>query len=296
MLERKIIGMPPADRLGILRFLVVLAALLEVLSLPFASLAELPADWYHPKGLILLLPQFCLKALLASAPALILFKAVLIAFLILAMIGIWTNFSLLMSALLYFILVGCVHAYASFFNLNVIPLYLLFLMVWLPTGDGFSIDSKIKKIPVYSHSSLTIGWSIFLLRAVLAFCYFQWGYAKLRNMGFEWLEPWNLRHFFIQNNLNPMPLDLNWGLNLVHLPNSFWSTLAAFVFFSELFFPVILFSWNLRQVVPLLVGGLHALVLFLQNLFFPGLVILLLIFYDWDRVFFARSLNPLSPP
>ena len=115
-------------------------------------------------------------------------------------------------------------------------------------------------------------------------------------MGFEWLEPWNLRHFFIQNNLNPMPLDLNWGLNLVHLPNSFWSTLAAFVFFSELFFPVILFSWNLRQVVPLLVGGLHALVLFLQNLFFPGLVILLLIFYDWDRVFFARSLNPLSPP
>lgn len=285
MLERKIIGMPPGERLGIVRFIVALAALAHVLWQDFSSLADLPFAWYQPQGLMRFLPPALPAFLLKTPAALAGYKITLVIFLIAASAGIWTRTSLVIGSTLYFVFLGISNAYYPSLSWEVIPLYMMFFLIWLPCGESFSLDQKIFRRPSDKRPSLVNGWAVFLLRAVFCFSFFQAGLAKIEHMGTAWLEAWNLKHFVIQEGLTSM-VNHHWhlGMRLAGLPDFAWGWLAGAVLFSELLFPLVLFSWRLRQIFPVLISFLHGMVLLTHSIFSPELFVLPFIFYDWDRL------------
>ena len=279
--------MSPPERLGFIRIISVSAALMYCLWENFTAICEVPFSWYKPLGFMMFLPEKIIWHLHWSPERLLLFKAVTIFFLLLSLFGVFTQVSLFFATCFYFYFIGVIRGYAWFFHTGLVPLYLMFFLIWLPSGDGISLDQKIFKNKMLfpdERPSPSIGWSVFLLRAVAAGCYFQAGYAKLHNMGIFWISPWNLKHFFIQDSLNIMHFNFGWGLKVMHFPDPFFILLAVTAIASELFYPVILFSWSLRMVYPIIGAMLHTTITFFHNIFFPDLIILQLIFYDWDRI------------
>lgn len=288
MFERKIVGMAPPIRLGILRVIIVATALMNVLWEDYPSFAEAPFSWYRPEGFMMFIPWSWMQNLMTSAFHLTVFKWTLVTFLTLALVGYMTRLSLFFALVLYFIFLGSVRAYAWFFHFGLASFYLMFFLLMLPCADGFSLDHRLRKNERTHHlderPSEVIGWSVFLLRAVLALCYFQAGYAKVHNTGLAWVEPWNLKHFVVGDSLTVMHFDFDWGLFLMHWPDGIWQVLAIGALFSELLYPAVLFSWHLRMVYPLIGIFLHGSILLLHNIFFPDLILLQAIFYDWERI------------
>ncbi|MSR76735.1 MAG: hypothetical protein EXS63_00695 [Candidatus Omnitrophica bacterium] len=288
MFERKMVGMCNASRLGAIRILVLLTALFYVLWENFPVFSEVPFDWYRPIGFMMFVPRSMMAVLLSSSVILAAFKLLLVVFLLMALVGCQTRWSLLAATVMYFIYISVPRAYAWFFHTGLLPFYLMFFMLWLPVEDGLSWDQSQSQKKGRSGEKETqqviYGWSVFLLRAVMAGCYFQAGYAKLHNSGLEWFAPWNLKHHILQDTLGIMHFRFQVGLGTIHWPDGVWILLSAAAVFSELFYPVILFSWHLRMIYPLIGMMLHGFILLLQNIFFPDLIILQLIFYDWDRI------------
>ena len=288
MFDQKVVGICSAARLGAIRLIVIMTALFYVLWENMPSFSEVPVSWYRPIGLMMFFPKSLMQELLSSATLLILFKTALIIFLLLSLIGCKTRWSLLIATPLYLIYISIPRAYAWFFHTGLIPFYLMFFMLWLPIEDALSWDSwlgKNKESSSKGTQQKIYAWAVFLLRFVLAGCYFQAGYAKLHNSGLKWFAPWNLKHHVLQSTLGIMHFNFGLGLKLMYLPDGLWILLSAAAVFSELFYPLILFSWHLRMIYPLVGMMLHGFILLLQNIFFPDLIILQLIFYDWDRIF-----------
>lgn len=285
--DNKIIGMCSAYRLAAIRILIISTALFYVLWEQLSTFSEVPVSWYRPIGFMMFFPVGLMQEMLASASLLTLFKMTLTLFLLLALIGCRTRLSLLVAVPLYLIFISIPRAYAWFFHTGLVPFYLMFFMLWLPVGDALSVDSFLGRSRNTRGSETqqkNYAWSVFLLRAVLAGCYFQAGYAKLHNSGLEWFAPWNLKHFILESSLTIMHFDTRIGMVTLGWPDWLWVILSIAAVFSELLYPIVLFSWQIRMIYPIVGMGLHGVILALQNIFFPDLIILQMIFYDWDRL------------
>lgn len=286
--QQKIIGECSPIRLGAIRVIAVFTALLFVCWENLPSFSVMPRDWYHPLGYMMFMPQSLMYSLLSSFWLLASFKLLLVLFLSLAMVGYQTRFTMPCATFLYLIYISIPRAFSWFFHTGLIPLYLMFFLIFLPSEDGLSFDAKrrIKKGDLsFEHPNAMYAWGVFLLRLVVALCYFQAGYAKLHNSGLSWIEPWNLEHHVVTSTLTLMHFDFRVGLWMMQaFPDWAWSLFAAAAICSELFYPLVLFSWQLRQIYPLVGMALHMSILFIQNIFFPDLIILQLVFYDWDRI------------
>lgn len=291
MLERKVVGMAPALRLGMVRAVICAAAIVNVSLEKLASFAEVSTAWYLPAGLLKWLPASSMHSFLSSPGHLLLFQLMLLFFLVLAMVGAFTSFSLAMSSILYFLFAGILRSYGTFSNQGFVLLYLLTLMIFLPSGNGFSLDEQWRRkkgAQPDMQPDAAMGWSIFLLRTVIVFSYWQAACAKLYFTGLAWLEPGHLKKFLVQENLGVMQFEGSLLLKALHLPDTAWSFLAAFALFMELLFPLALLSWGIRRVYPLIAAAVHIVFMLLcPSLFLEGLtaLCLLLAFYDWDRIF-----------
>lgn len=298
MIERKVIGMAPAVRLGMLRAVICSAAIFSVAMERLSAFAEVSAVWYQPAGFLKWLPHAWMHTLLSSGGMLLGFQLLLILFLLMAAAGILTGFSLAVSMVLYFIYAGILRSYGTYFNSGFVLLYLLFFMIFLAPGSAFSIDAGIRrkrgeKPDLQPHQS--IGWSVFLLRAVVALSFWQAACAKLHFTGLPWIDWWNVKRFFVADNLTFGSFDSGFISHAVQLPETFWSGLAGAYLGLELFFPLVLVSWDVRRYYPLAAAALQILLIVLC----PALVldagtalILLLVFFDWDRVLLKHLLPP----
>jgi len=295
MLERKTVGLAPASRFGIIRALVCAAALASVFFEYLPSFSEVSTHWFSSVGALKLFPQNAWNAFLSSPSMLLSFQISLTLFLLLAMIGLFTNFTVAISAGLYFIYVGILRSYGTFFNQGFIVFYLLALMVFLPAGAGFSLDAKRKYFSKTGNMApdAAMAWAVFLLRAVIAFSYWQAAWAKLDYAGIYWLEPENLKRILVQDNLALLYFNVGFVKQAMHLPNSVWSVLAGTILFLEFFFPLVLFRWELRRFYPILIAVMQIIMLFLcpaLSLETAVSLVLLLTFYDWDRVLLRHKL------
>ena len=294
MFENKIIGMAPSSRLGVIRAIIVLCALINVVFQDFGLLAQTVAPWYHPDGFLKLASAFPTGIFLGSEILLLIFKSVLIISLGLAFVGFRTQIALTAATLLYFIYMAIFHSATGSLDNGILPLYLMFLMIWIPTGEGFSIDQRCRKD--YAHlrlddrPSTAIAWSVFLVRAVLVFSYFQSGIAKIQNTGLGWIRPSRFRQFMIEDSL--IFSHTAWIPHLVQFSPAVWAGLACVYLGLELFFPLLLLVRDLRVLYPLAAVLVRSFTLFPQNVFFHDLILLQFVFYDWDRIL---PLTPLGP-
>ena len=293
MLESKVIGFASSDRLGAIRIIVVLCAILNVVFQDFTLLGQAVGPWYQPEGFFRAIPAHWTGIFFNSEAVLLIFKAFLLIFLISALIGFYTRFSLLVSTGFYAFYLATLGSGAGSLDCGGLPLYLMFMLIWIPSGEGISLDPWRRRRREYAHlklddrPSVSIGWSVFLLRAVLAFSFFQAGLSKIQNTGWGWIRPWRLEQFFIQDSL--VFSHAGWVSHLIAVPPPFWMLLAMAYLGIELFFPVILLVRNSRVLYLLAAVLVRSFVLIPQNIFFHDLILLQFIFYHWDRIL------PLGP-
>lgn len=292
VLESKIIGLAPSDRLGTIRVIVVLCAIFNVVFQDFNLLAQAAELAYRPEGLLQAIPGQWIDGLFHSETALLFFKAVLLLVLLSALAGFHARISLFVATVLYAFYLGVFRAGAWSLDNGILPLYLMFIMIWLPSGETFSFDQWRRRdyahLKLDDRPSASIGWSIFLVRSVLVFSYFQSALSKIQNTGWGWVRPWRLRQFLMEDSL--IFSHAAWIPHFVNSPDAFWALLACSVMGLELFFPGILLVRNFRILYLLAAVLVRSLILIPQNIFFHDLILLQFIFYDWDRIL------PLRPP
>ncbi len=282
MLERKFVGLPPARRLGMVRALVAIAALAQVIAEDFRPLDRFTLSLFQSIGILKHIPKGWWYSFLSAGTWVYALQMILIGFIILAMLGYFTRFALGVSAILMFVFLGLVKATSGNVDGGFLLPYLLSFLAFLPAGDGFAFERKLKNMPSDLRPNQVMGWSVFLIRFSVAMTFFQEGIVNLHRMGWSWFEPWNFKHMMLRNILNHGQ-SMSF-IQLFHLPDFFWSTLALVFVAAELTAPLLIVSWHFRQIFPVALAAILSVMAVVTQTYVPGLILVLLVFYDWDRL------------
>lgn len=295
MFERKIIGMAPAARLGIMRVIISSTALLAVVSVPLSNFGQVSFAWLNPVGFLQWVPSSVYALFFNSASPFWLVQCLLFLFLFLSAAGIVTRVSVFCAAVLFIFYAGILRSYGTLFNAGFILIYLLFCLSLLPCGAGFSFDSGRKKTGKKPdlQPDAAFGWGVFLLRAVLALSSLFAAYAKIRHAGLSWFEHTHLKNYLIQEVLQSGRFSGSVMEMAFHLPKIFWQALTGVVFLSEFLFLFALFSWHFRSAFVFFFIAVQVILavlcppLALDALCMSALVLL---FFDWDRILLTSHL------
>jgi predicted DCC family thiol-disulfide oxidoreductase YuxK len=284
---RRFVGAATPGSLGAIRMLICAILLASVLWEDLASSALLPKEMRGPMGLLrafYYLPGF--ETFVSSQSALGIFEAVLGLILFLGVIGWQTRIVIPLGALCYFLLGGIIRQYTWFYHTGLVPLYVLAVLSLTPCGDGWSVDRLLRiyrrqPVPDADRALPVYGWSRYLCWLVVALAYVAAGLSKLGNDGWAWLNPASLKRIMLRDSLNLMEFDWGAALYFVQAPDFFFTTLAAATVLGELAFVLVLFSWVARLIVPAAMMMMHVGILFFQNVLFPDLIALQLMFYNF---------------
>ncbi len=285
----RFVGAATAGQLGAVRIITCAILLASALWEDVASSALLPADMREPKGvmrLFHLLPGF--GAFVSSPTALAAFQSFTALALALGLAGWRTRAVLPLGALGYLLLGGILRQYTWFYHVGVVPLYVLAVLAFTPCGDGLSLDRlrKIRRgetVAPAERAAPVYGWSRYLCWLVIALAYLAAGMSKIGNDGLFWLSADNLKRMMLRDSLNLMEFDWGASLYLVRAPDFLFSALAIATVAGELGFALVLFSAAARRIFPAAMALMHLGILFFQNVFFPDLIAIQLMFYDWSR-------------
>lgn len=279
--------------LGATRVLVCGILLVLTLAEHLPSTALLPRGMIHEPGVLALLYALPIgfESLVASPAFLFALQAATAALLLLGLLGARTRWVLPLAVVAYLILGAIPRQYSSFYHQGLGPLYLLALLCFAPSGDGWSLDRLARKarglaVPAAARRRAVYGWSLWGCWALLALFYFQSGASKLRRSGLAWLEPDSLRTIVVQDSLQPMSFEWTYGLELVSAPDWSVTLLAVGAVAVELLFPLVLVSARARRIWPLAAAGLHLGILLGQRILFLDLIAIQLIFWSgrsWRR-------------
>ncbi len=296
MLERKMIGMAPAARLGLMRFIISMSALAAVILVPFTGFSEVSASWLKPVGILQWIPAGFYAQIFSSPQILLGYQVSLTLFLLMSMAGIMSRFSVFTAAVLFTFYAGILRSYGTLFNSGFILVYLLFFLSLLPCGAGFSIDAN-RKLPRGAEPDLQpdlhFAWGIVLLRSVLAFSCLLAAYAKVYHCGITWFEHSNLKNYLLQEVLQSGNFNASVMASAFHLPKGFWLSLTGIVFLSELLFPIVLLSWHFRNIFAFFFIGVQiVLTVLCPPLALDALCmsLLTLLCFDWDRILLTSKL------
>ena len=292
--EQKNVGMSPALRLGVIRVIVCFVALFLVVRENFVSLSEAPLGWYRPEGFLLYISGDWLDVLFQSPRWLAAYKIILIVSLFCALIGFKTKIALFISVVLYSFFLGSIYAFTHYVHEGLLPIYLMFFLIWIPSGEGFSFDQRMRqeyaRLRLDDRPTSTVGWAIFLLRSVLAFSFFQAAITQLYESGFSKMAILNMKRFVIQDNLGLAAPDIKIGLSVIHWPDAAWLIFASLFLLSYMMYPLVLIFRQLRMIYPAVAMVLHTFFFLLHGVFYFDAIFLQLIFYDWDRILGLQQL------
>ena len=284
---RRFVGAATPGSLGAIRMFICAILLASALWEDLASSALLPKEMRGPMGLLQVfyhLPGF--EAFVSSQSALGIFEALTALILFLGIIGWHTRIVVPLGALCYFLLGGIIRQYTWFFHTGLVPLYVLAVLSLTPCGDGWSVDRLLRiyrrrPVPDADRALPVYGWSRYLCWLVVALAYVAAGLSKLGNDGWAWLNPASLKRKMLHDSLNPMEFDWGVAFYFVQAPDFFFTALAAATVLGELAFGLVLFSRVARLVVPAVMVMMHLGIFVFQNVLFPDLIALQLVFYNF---------------
>jgi predicted DCC family thiol-disulfide oxidoreductase YuxK len=283
---RRFVGSATPGTLGAIRMFVFAVMLAGAIWEDLASSALLPREMRSPMGVLRLfyaVPGF--DAFVSSERALGIFETLTVLILFLGVVGLKTRIVIPLGAVCYLLLGGIIRQYTWFFHAGLIPLYVAAILAFTPCGDGWSLDRLLRiyrrrPVPAADLPLPVYGWSRYMCWLVVALAYVAAGLSKLGNDGLSWMNPLALKRIVLRDTLNPMEFD--WGISLyfVHAPDIFFTTLAVATVVGELAFSLVLFSWIARLVVPAAMVTMHMGIFVFQNVLFPDLIAIQLIFYN----------------
>jgi hypothetical protein len=282
--ERFVTGTTPGS-LGFIRVLNSAILLFLTLSEDLAASALLPREMIVPYGIMDVLhalPGF--ERFQSSLVALQVFQWITAITLVCGMLGVWTRLTVPVSAALFLVMGGLMRQYGICFHTGLVPLYVQIVLSFTPCGDGLSIDrfNRRRRGFVLNSDATVYGWSRYACWVAIATPYFAAGLSKIRSADLSWCSATNIQSILFRCSLEP--LNSNWtiSLKLVGAPDILFSSLGIIVVITELAFCTVLFSSTARLICPTVMMLSQVGIIFLQNIFFVDLI-LLLVFLDGTR-------------
>lgn len=276
-----------ARSLGITRSFVHGIFLLGTLATSFSALGQLPITILRPTGLMKLLPWGFYDSLLTPT-GMGIFKAMMLVSLFLSTLGLLTPLTTKTSLLLVLFYEGLVRSFGHFNHDEMVAVYFLVVLAFVPCGDDFSIDHWLRRKdpeqPLFAY-----GFPIFLMQVILSWSYFSSALVKLRVAGLKYFSDDNLPVLAIihsLDNLHDTSFRLAFWLPQVR---SVLPAVIVLVLLWELLFPLAIFSRGARWFILGFGILFHLSTVPFMNLFFPFHLAMYLVFIDWDRV--ANWLN-----
>jgi predicted DCC family thiol-disulfide oxidoreductase YuxK len=287
----RFVGPATPRTLGIMRTLGCAALLQHVFYEPLESLALIPTEFRTTSrlGVMGVLDRLDLiDPLVQSSTLLAGLRWTTAGLLVLAMVGWRTRVTLPLGAAFYMVFAGLLRQYSWFWHMGLIPLTLVFGLALTPCGDGFSIDSVLRAYRGENgetgRASKRYGWARWFGWSILAILYTLVGFSKLANGGPMWAHPDNVRGIFLSNALDKNVLGLELPLKMIGVPNAFFLALGVATLVAESTYALVLFSKRARQVLPLIMIGMHLGILLMMDVVFVGAMICQLVFLDFEHL------------
>lgn len=282
-LVRRIVPPASARSLGIIRAVVCLILLGSTVWEDVVSTALIPEEIRRVDGLVGgLFYTLPFKTLLSSGAFLAGLKWTTTGALVCGLLGLRTRVALPAACVGYALIAGIMRFYCWYYHTGLVPLYLLVILCFTPCSDDLSLDAYLRKRAGQAASAATpevYGLARYACWLAVAVPYIAAGLSKLRNDHLRWFNPDNMRMIVFMDSLQPMEFSFNYGIIWRHhLPNIAFTLMAAGAVGAELGYAVVLVSRWGRLIMPLSILGLHAGILFLQNILFPDLIAVQAIF------------------
>lgn len=267
--------------LGVARSVVHGTFLVATFVTSFSALAQLPITILRPTGLMKLLPWSFYDQLLTPSGMFAL-KSVMLVSLLLSTLGLFTSLSTKLSFVLVLFYQGLVRSFGHFNHDEMLAVYYLAVLAFVPCGDAFSLDHWTKRNSP-NKPSFAYGYPILLMQLLMAWVYFSSALVKLRVAGLKYLSPDNLPVLAIIHSLD--------NLHDTSFRYAFWlpqvreylPIFVVLVLIWELLFPLAVFLKRVRWLILGFGVVFHVATLVLMNVFFPYQLAMYLIFVDWDR-------------
>jgi hypothetical protein len=285
-----------AEALGATRAWIAAILLANVLWEDLASSAYLPRGMLQkPMWLVDLLLSLPIgfDRFLASPGALRLFEWGVAALLAMAMVGLFTRWTVPAAALGFMLFASILRSYAWSWHMGLVPLYALLLLSFTPCGDGGSLDRRLRArrglaVPPARVPERRYAMGRFVVLAAVAVPYTLAGLSKVRNTGPGWWQGEHMRQMLVSTVVEPMHFDFQVTFALVSAPTWLFGALGLAALLGELLFALVLVDRRARLVFPAVMAGMHVGILLMQNILFPDLIAIQAIFHDWvplrDRI------------
>lgn len=302
--SRHVVGMATPGTLGAIRMWTCVILLMTTLWDDLGTIALLPAEYRAQMGLMEVFRSLPIgfDRFTASETSLTAFQRATEVLLLLGAVGWRTRVIIPLCALFTFIMNGILREYSGFWHQNLVPLYVLVVLSFTPCADGWSID-RLRRLfqgrPVAEATtpSLLYGWARYACWVPIALTYASAGFSKLRISGLDWISARNMKALLYEQTLYPRAGNLSISLHLVSAPDFVFVLLAVAAVCGEALFITVLFSRTCRRIMPAVGILMHIGIVFLQNIVFFDLTLLLLIFYDltWIRERLGQWLRRAGP-
>jgi hypothetical protein len=270
--------------LGVVRAVASGVFLLSVLLTNFTNLGRLPATLLRPAGFMQLLPWALYDAVMTPRGMFSLMCLMALS-LLLSTVGLWTPVTTKTSALLVLFYQGLLRNLGHFNHDEMLGVYYLIILAFAPCGDGFSVDSLLRRGRAGARlSELAYGYPVLLMRALMAWVYFSSALIKLRFSGARYFSPDTLPNLAILNSLDNLhDTHFRYAFDLLD-HRAYTTPLVALVIAWELLFPLAVCSKRARWCLLGFGIVFHVSTLFLMNVFFPHFLAMYLVFVDWRKV------------
>jgi hypothetical protein len=271
-----------ARSLGITRSFVHGTFLLCTLVTSFTALGQLPVTILRPTGLMKLVPWSFYDWVLTPT-GMYSFKCAMLVSLLLSTFGVVTSLTTKTSVLLVLFYQGLVRSFGHFNHDEMVAVYFLLVLAFVPCGDDFSFDHWMRRErpeqPLFAY-----GFPILLMQVILAWSYFSSALVKLRVAGLRYFSVDNLPVLAIihsLDNLHDTSFRLAFWLPQV---SSVLPIVIVLVLLWELLFPLAIFSRRARWLIIGFGILFHVSTVPFMNLFFPFYLAMYLVFVDWDKI------------
>lgn len=279
------IGAAAPEALAAIRIVVLGVAFVMVAREDLPSTASIPRSMLevHGKGLMSLVARVPgYHAFVASHTALWVFKALLLGLLAAGALGLRARVVLPLCFGGYLLYGGIMRQYVHFFHQGLLPLYVLFVLVFTPCADAWSLDRRIREkrglpapprgVPAAVYGAAR--WAIFTL---IGLCYFSAGVSKLRLGGLWWWEAENMRSKILSAALESK-LGLPFGATLAWQPDWVLSALGIAALVIELGMIAVAVSRRSWLFAGPALTLLHVGILISQEILFIDLIVMPIIF------------------
>jgi predicted DCC family thiol-disulfide oxidoreductase YuxK len=288
---KRFVGEATPGTLGAIRVWVCLILLLSTLWEDLPSFALLPLEFRQDMGLMKILDALPIgyQSFLTSGASLRLFQWLTILLLFLAMLGWRTRVIVPLGTLCVLVLNGILREYSGYWHQNLVPIYVLAVLSFTPCGDGWSVDRLRKMalghpVPDPERTSSVYGWARYACWVAIVLPYVEAGLTKLRAAGMDWMSAINMKNMLLEQTLYPKAGNWSISLSLASAPDIVFVVLGIAGSVGEIMMILPLFSRVARRIYPAVMICMHIGIVFLMNIVFLDLILILLVFYDFTSV------------